>query len=261
VIPRTEHTLDPVGVENGSMATATEIPIREANGDQCVELHEIGWKGYLELLRLRGERSTPRMVYLDGTVWLMSPSFLHERLDERLDHFVMELVVGLDIPCVPAGSTTLRRRRKRGGVEGDKTYYLANEARVRGKKKIDLKIDPPPDLAIEAVYSHDADAAVEVYRRIKVPEVWVCNETELVILVLQSNGRYAESSTSAAFPFVTRDEIHEWVSRPQTDSETKWIQELRRWVQETLVPRVSARNSSPAPDQAQQTDSGHRKES
>jgi len=243
------------------MATATTKHVREADGDQCVELHDIGWKGYSALLRLKGDRSRPRMIYLDGTAWLMAPSFLHERLEERLDHFVMELVVGLDIPCVPAGSTTLRRRRKRGGVEGDKTYYLANEARVRGKKKIQLKIDPPPDLAIEAVYSHDADATVEVYRRIKVPEVWVCDETELVILVLQSNGRYAESSTSAAFPFLSRDEIHEWVTRPQTDSETKWIQDLRRWVKDTLVPRATDRGTNPAADPAQHTDSGFRKES
>ena len=83
---------------------------------------------------------------------------------------------------------------------GDQTYYLANEERIRGKDKISLKTDPPPDLAIEAVYSHEADAAVEVYRRFKVPEVWVCDEAELVILVLQSNGRYVESATSATFP-------------------------------------------------------------
>ncbi len=135
-----------------SMATAIIESTREAEGDQCVEFPAIGWKGYLTLLRLRGERSTPRMVYLDGTVWLMSPTFPHERLKKRLDQFVDEIVVGLEHPCIAAGSTTFRRRAKKGGVEGDETYYLANEARIRGKEKISLKTDPPPDLAIEAVY-------------------------------------------------------------------------------------------------------------
>ena len=102
----------------------------------------------------------------------------------------------------PPASTTFRRRAKTGGVEGDQTYYLANEARIRGKDKLHLKTDPPPDLAIEAVHSHEADAAIEVYRRFKVPEVWICDEAGLVILVLQPNGRYAESPTSAAFPFL-----------------------------------------------------------
>ena len=119
------------------------------------------------------------MVYLDGTVWLMSPAFPHERLRKRLGWVVEVIVEELDIPCIAAASTTFRRRAKRGGVEGDQTYYLANEERVRGKDKLHLKTDPPPDLAIEAVHSHDADAAIEVYRRFKVPEVWVCDEDEM----------------------------------------------------------------------------------
>ena len=76
--------------------------------------------------------------------------------------------------------------------------------RVRGKNKLHLKTDPPPDLAIEAVHSHDADAAIEVYRRFKVPEVWVCDEDELVILILQPNGRYAKSADECRIPIPHR---------------------------------------------------------
>jgi len=224
------------------MATATINTAREAIGDQCVELHDIGWKGYLTLLRLRGERSVPRMVYLDGTVWLMSPAYPHERLRIRLGWVVEAIVDELDIPFIAAASTTFRRRAKRGGVEGDQSYYLANEEKVRGKEKLYLKIDPPPDLAIEAVHSHDADAAVEVYRRFKVPEVWVCDESGLVILVLQPSGRYAASETSASFPFLRADEVGDWVRRPQTVSDTEWRKELRAWVRKTLKPRVRRPN-------------------
>src|SRR5262249_25422113 len=157
-------------------------------------LYGVDWKGYSTLLRLRGERSVPKIVYLDGTVWFMSPSCPHERLRKRLGWIVESVVVELGIPCIATASTTFRRRPNHGGVEGDQSYYLANEKRIRGKDKINLKIDPPPDLAIEAVYFHEADAAVEVYRRFKVREVWVCDESELVMLVLQSSGRYAKSA-------------------------------------------------------------------
>jgi Uma2 family endonuclease len=229
------------------MATATAITKAtwEAEGDQCVALRDIGWKGYLTLLRLRGERPAPRMVYLDGTVWLMSPSFPHERLKKRLGWLVMVIVEEFDIPCVPAGSTTFRRRGKKGGVEGDETFYLANEARVRGKQKLHLRTDPPPDLAIEAVQAHDPDAAIEVYRRLRVPEVWVCDEAELVILILQPDGNYTVSPTSAAFPFLSAAELHEWVSRPQTVSETEWVKGFRRWVKRTLKPRVRRPGANP----------------
>jgi Uma2 family endonuclease len=219
-------------------ATATINTTREAIGDQRVELHEIGWKGYLTLLRLRGERSAPRMVYLDGTVWLMSPTYPHERLKMRLGWVVEAIVDELDIPCIAAASTTFRRRARRGGVEGDHSYYLANEEKVRGKEKLHLKTDPPPDLAIEAVCSHDADAAIEVYRRFKVPEVWVCDESKLVILVLQSSGQYAASETSASFPFLRPTEVADWVHRPQTVSDTEWRKQLRGWVKKTLRPRM-----------------------
>ncbi len=219
------------------MATAIparSVPVAE---DPCVEWHGLDWKGYVTVLRLRGERGWPRMVYLDGTLFLMTTSFPHERLKERLGLFVMEVVVGLDIPCVPAGSTTFRRRKKRGGVEGDKTFYLTHEARVRGKDDIDLRRDPPPDLAIEAVHTHGIAAAVEVYRRLGVPEVWACDHDGLRILVRQANGRYAEAATSAAFPFLSAAEVFSWVGQPQAVSDTAWVKEVRRWVRDTLAPR------------------------
>ncbi|MGP0065881.1 MAG: Uma2 family endonuclease [Isosphaeraceae bacterium] len=221
-----------------SMATAIIESTRAADGDRRVALRDVGWKGYLTLLRLRGERPTPRMVYLDGTVWLMSPTFPHERLKTRLDQFVTEVLVCLRIPYIPTASTTFRRQAKRGGIEGDQTYYIANEGRIRGKDRIHLRTDPPPDLAIEAVHSHDARQAIEVYRRFRVPEVWICDETELVILVLHPNGQYARSPTSATFPFLSAAEAYDWMRRPQTESELEWVDAMRRWVRRTLKPRV-----------------------
>jgi Uma2 family endonuclease len=228
-----------------SMATVTERRIRDDESDQCVAFRNIGWKGYRMLSRLRGEGSRPRMVYLDGTVWLMSPAFPHERLSKRLGWIVEVIAEELEVPCIASGSTTFRRRAKRGGVEGDQSYYLANEERVRGKDKIDLRTDPPPDLAIEAVHSHDADRAIEVYRRLNVPEVWVCDEDELVILVLQPNGRYARSTTSASFPFVTAAEIYDWVRRPQTEPDSQWMKRFRTWVKRTLKPRARRPEDDP----------------
>jgi Uma2 family endonuclease len=231
------------GIELGAISGVAALaePARPVAGDPCVALRDVGWKGYLTLLRLRGERPMPRMVYLDGTAWLMSPSFPHERLKTRLGMFVTEVVFGLEIPFVPAASTTLRRRAKKGGVEGDQSYYLANEERMRGKTKIDLRNDPPPDLAIEAVWTHEADKAVEVYRRIRVPEVWICDDAELVILILQADGTYARSTISAAFPFLSAAEIHDWVTKPQASGELEWMKSLHAWVLDTLRPRFRGR--------------------
>lgn len=218
--------------------TRTQTAHPPGDGDQCVVMRGIGWKGYTAVLHARGERSSPKMIYLDGDLYLMSPAFAHEWLKERLGRFVTEVVVELDIDCTPAGQTTFRRRKKDGGVEGDQSFYLANEPRIRGKTELHLKTAPPPDLVIEAVNTHEADEAVEVWRRFGVPEVWVCDRHALRILVLRADGDYAEAPTGRAFPFLTAAEVFEWVTRPREASETAWIKELRRWVVETLRRRV-----------------------
>jgi Uma2 family endonuclease len=225
--------------------TSTRDPtVSSRNGDQCVEMHDVDWKGYLTMLRLRGERGVPKMIYLDRSLWLVSPSLPHERIKVRLGHFVIELLVALDLPYCETAQTTFRRRRHRAGVEGDQTYYIANEVRVRGKAKLNLRLDPPPDLAIEAVYSHDACAALEVYRRLKVPEVWVCNESGLRIFVQQSNGKYALASGSLAFPFLTADAIFEWVDRARSMPDLEWMKTLRHWLTTELVPKIGTSPSA-----------------
>ena len=216
------------------MATITT----ETSADQCVVMRGVDWNGYEAVLRARGEKAVPRIVYLDGELFLISPSFAHEHLSGRLGQFVMVVVEELDIPYVPARSTTFRRRQKRGGVEGDETFYLANASRIVGTGDLHLRKDPPPDLAVEAVNTHEADAAVEVWRRFGVPEVWVCDGAALRILSLQPDGRYSESPASVSFPFLSSTEIFDWVSRPQTGNETSWIKLVRGWVRDVLVPRA-----------------------
>jgi len=226
------------------MSTATPISTADRmeppslGAAPCVMMSAVGWAGYRTLLRLRGDRPRPRMIYLDGDAFLMSPAFPHEELAELLGVLVLVVVEELGIPCRLSGSTTFRRRSKGGGAEADKSFYLANAPRVLGKRTLHLRSDPPPDLVIEAVNTHAADAAVEVWRRFGVPEVWVADGATLQIQALQPDGQYSESLTSVAFPLLHAAEIHEWVTRPDRDATTAWLKALRRWVAEVLAPRT-----------------------
>lgn len=220
------------------MVTILAQATHATESDQCVVMRRVGWKGYCAVLRARGERSSPKIVYLDGDLHFMSPGFAHEHLRERLGQFVTEVVVGLEIPCTPAGQTTFRRRKADGGVEGDQTYFLANESRIRGKTKLHLKTDPPPDLVIEAVNTHEADDALEVWRRFGVPEVWVCDNNSLSILHLGLEQQYRSSDLSLAFPFLSATEIHAWVTRAFDGPESSWVRELRIWVSGSLRQRL-----------------------
>ncbi|MCA1684377.1 MAG: Uma2 family endonuclease, partial [Planctomycetia bacterium] len=100
-----------------------------------------------------------------------------------------------------------------GGTEPDTSYYLTHINHLRGKRKVVMGQDPPPDLVVEVVVSHPEGDALEAYRRFGVREVWVCKESGLEFLVLGADGQYAGSPVSACFPFLTSEELAPWVYR------------------------------------------------
>ena len=207
--------------------------------DQCVELRDIGWNGYRQMVRLRGDRRVPRRIYLHGNLELTSPSCPHEHGVYRLERFITVITEEYRIPCVGTRSTTFRRRRKKGGVEPDLSYDFTNALRIRDNTRINLRTNPPPDLAVKVVCSRDASRTIEVYRRFGVPEVWIWEHPNLLILALDENVQYAESPTSLAFPFLSAPDIATWIARPEseTETDTDWALQLRQWVRDILVPR------------------------
>ena len=222
------------------MATTTVSETRnqtEAVGDQCVVLRDVGWEDYEALLEIRGDRPVPRVVYLDGSVLLKSPSLSHELLAARFGRLIAVLTEELDISCVESRSTTFRRRSRRGGVEPDQSYSFADEAPARGRPDLDLEIAPPPDLVIEVVWTHKADESIEVHRRLGVPEVWVWEKGRLRILHLDRGGEYAPADHSLAFPALAANEVESWIPKDIEKGNTAWAKEFRVWVQRVLLPR------------------------
>ena len=88
------------------------------------------------MLKIRGDRSSPRIIYLDGRMTLVSPGFSHEVIKKRLGTLIQEVAFGLGYP---RSSLPVRRRSgdaAKGGVEGDESYYFANaDAGSSGKKR------------------------------------------------------------------------------------------------------------------------------
>ncbi|MEH1783578.1 MAG: Uma2 family endonuclease [Nostoc sp.] len=95
------------------------------------------------------------------------------------------------------GSTTFNKESMDAGVEPDDCFYIQNEARIRGKDRINLEIDPPPDLAIEIDIT--SRTRFNNYQALRVPELWRWNGTKLQINVL-FNSQYVESNISSIFP-------------------------------------------------------------
>ncbi len=198
------------------------------------------WGTYLRLLRDRGERPFPKYTYFQGRLTIVTPGPAHEAIKSRLGGLIEDILIGLQITFKPYGQVTLLEAADvRTGTEGDECYYLtlSNIERIRGKKRLVMGQDPPPDLAVEVVATHPLGDTLKVYQGFKVPEVWVCKRSEVVFLLLGPDGLYARSPTSACLPFLTADELTPWVYRDDTPDEAVIRHQFRAWVTGTLGPR------------------------
>jgi Uma2 family endonuclease len=157
--------------------------------DQPVLIEGVDWDGYEALLSLRGERSRPKLAYLDGVVELMSTSRIHEGLKSAVGRLVEEYCLERDIDFSAYGNWTLKQRLTRASVEADECYLFGRQPDDKAR----------PDLAIEIVWTSGGINKLEAYRRLEVGEVWFWKRDTITVHVLGPDG-YAMHERSARLP-------------------------------------------------------------
>lgn len=157
---------------------------------------------------------------------IMSPSPEHEAYNRSIALLVEAVAEELSIDVYDLGSTTFRSEDLERGFEPDSCFYIRNEERVRGKNRIDLTVDPPPDLVIEVDITSPSINKLPIYARLEVPEVWRYDGKNLEILKLEDNG-YVEVSESAALPSLTSSVLAGLVERSKSLRRTVWLREVR----------------------------------
>lgn len=207
------------------MATVLSPP------EQRVTLHNVSWETYERLLADLGDGSAPRLTYDRGTLDIMSPSSEHERYNRTTAQIVEELAVELDMHVESLGSTTFRRGDIDQGFEPDSCFYVLNAASVRGKKRIDLSTDPPPDLVIEIDITSPSLDKFPIFAKVGVPEVWRFDGSRLTIYGL-ARGEYLERDASVAFPAVTAADVTAFIKESETINKPEWVRKLRGWARE-----------------------------
>jgi Uma2 family endonuclease len=200
----------------------------------------VTWEGYVAINDAVVDPPNLRMIYCDGRLTLLTESRKHGWYGERLSQLVVALAEGLEMAWEDAASATYRRQEKKGGVEGEKTFYFGEHAELMsGAQDIDLDVQPPPDLAIEVEVSHPADDAVIVWGRLGVPEVWRFDPVakEFGFWRRRKNGTYARAKRSRIFPMLTPRDILDQMRLADQMGAGKWHARLARWVREEIVPR------------------------
>jgi len=196
--------------------------------DQTVALTGVHWETYERLLADQEDRSGPRLYYDCGTLEIMSPSSRHERTKETLALFVQLLAGEMGVDFVSVGSTTFRREDLQKGFEPDSCFYVRNAETIRAKDKIDLSVDPPPDLVIEVAVTNPVLNKLSLYSAAGVPEVWIYDEDHVEILALDSK-TYRQKAESSFLPGVTGATLQEFVFSSREMKSPAWIKSVRDW--------------------------------
>ena len=199
---------------------------------QQLLLKNVTWQMYERILEEMGERRASRINYSQGTLEIMTPLPEHENDKVVIGDFIKALLEELDTEFLSLASTTFKNAQMSAGVEADDCFYIENEAAVRGKKRIDLNVDPSPELAIEIDIT--SRTPLDNYQALGVPELWWWNGDKLEISVLV-NGKYVKSDDSRIFPqFPIAQAIPKYLQMSKTVGRNTAMKAFRSWVRECL---------------------------
>jgi len=128
-----------------------------------------------------------RLSFLDGVLEIQRmPGRKHEIVKARIGGLLEVYLLKADIDYTPTGSVTLESEEGLVRREADKSYELGAD-----RKR--------PDLAIEVVVTRGGIDKLEAYKRLKIPEVWFWEKSQLSLYALREEG-YEQIGSSELLP-------------------------------------------------------------
>ncbi len=212
-----------------------------------VTLHKVEWDTYCEF-RDNPSHDHMRMTYLDGDLTILQPGFRNDIGLRQLFMLMTAVVRAWRIEVLMIGGTTLRRPGRTplegAGKEPDDGFYLGADAgRIRGKKTLDLTIDPPPSLVIDVHDRADSEFALPTYARLGVPEVWLYNVSERNLWFGRLGGdEYQKVNRSPGLSRLTPDLVLEALDERSKGmmGNLEWLDWLDAWARAMPGPPAAA---------------------
>ena len=166
-----------------------------------VLVQDVSWSELEEILTELGEGRSARISYSEGLLEIMVPLPEHEDDKEIIGDFVKVLLEML-------------------GLE------------FRSLGRIDLTVDPPPDLAIEIDIT--ARTRFNNYERLGVPELWRYNGQVLEIYGFE-DGAYMSLEDSRIFAGLDlRAQIPVFLNLSKSEGRMMAMKEFRAWVTQEM---------------------------
>ena len=119
------------------------------------------------------------------------------------------------------------------GFEPDGSFYIRSAQLVRRKKRLDMTVDPPPDLVLEIDVSGDSMDKLPLYAAMQVQEVWRFRDRSVEIRILEE-ARYVRRAKSLAIPVLDSKLISELMEASLHIQRPAWARHVRRRIRELL---------------------------
>ena len=190
-------------------------------------VNDFSWEEYELLLQDLDERRNPRLSYDCGRLEVVSTSSHHDRSGWFIDKLIWEFCALRGLTLLGCGHATWKSKQAAKGAEGDLSYYVANEPRVRRKHNITLESDPPPDVVVEIDLTTDSSRKLSIYAGLGVPEVWRYDGHSYHFYRL-TDGKYTEVPSSRCLPGLSSPLLLEALASRDTLAPVEVVKVFRR---------------------------------
>ncbi len=217
--------------------------VRTAKPRRGVVLYNVDWRSYQAIGRALADQPGLRLTYDRGVLEIMTTSPRHEHFKHFLGRLIVAWTEERALPIAGLGSMTFKRRKDLRGLEPDQCYWIAHEAQVRNKDRIDFRVDPPPDLIVEIDISRSSLDRMAIYGIMGVPEVWRYRKQSVAFMARQPNGRYVKVPQSLSLSPLASADLPPFLALRGTADENAIIRQFRSWIGQKFPPG----SASPAP--------------
>ena len=207
----------------------TNVLYLDKNIEQSVVLEGLTWDSYTRFLEAFPESHAVHFAYDKGKLEIMTLSYEHENYNRLLADIFTNIALEFGIEYTNAGSVTLQREDLKKGFEPDSSFYVENEPLIRGKKRIILPNDPPPDLTIEIDIKSSSLDRMGIFAEIGINEVWRFDGEKFEILILNQNKQYRKSFESNVLPNVTSNLLLSFIEESFELPHSVLIRKVRNW--------------------------------
>jgi Uma2 family endonuclease len=199
--------------------------------NQSVVLHNISWFSYKQIADAAQDQTPAHFTYDNGNLEITVLSLQHEKLKKLFATLFERICDELEIEISPAGSTTFQREDLERGFEPDECYYVENVEFIRGKNKVNLDFDPPPDLTIEIDIKHSSLNRMNIFAAVGIPEIWRFDGKSLTIYLLKT-GEYVVSERSKILSAAKSEELTKIIETGINSSRKEFLNEIRNYAGE-----------------------------